>query len=68
MEALAKEAIRGNWSHGHRDRIEFRLFDSSFIFNITLRQELSLHRSKSSMAPCFVFMALAEQKAMDNLL
>jgi len=68
MEALAKEASRGNWSHGHRDRIEFRLFNSSFVFNITSRQELSFHRSKPSMAPCSVFMVLAEQKAMNDLL
>ena len=29
--------LRESWSHSHRDRIEFRLFNSIFIFNITLR-------------------------------
>jgi len=30
-------ALRESWSHGHRDRIQFRLFNSISIFNITLR-------------------------------
>jgi len=27
-------ALRESWSHGHRDRIQFRLFNSISIFNI----------------------------------
>ena len=30
-----------------RDKIEFRLFNSSSIFNITLREELFFYRNKS---------------------
>ena len=42
-----------------RDKIEFRLFNSSSIFNITLREELfSLPKKKPNMLSCPGFMVL----------
>ena len=42
-----------------RDKIEFRLFISSSIFNITLREELfSLPKKNQIMNSCPGFMAL----------
>jgi len=42
-----------------RDKIEFRLFNSSSIFNITLREELFfLPKNKPNMLPCPGFMVL----------
>jgi len=42
-----------------RDKIEFRLFNSSSIFNIILREELfSLPKQKPAMHSCPGFMAL----------
>jgi len=42
-----------------RDKIEFRLFNSSSIFNITLREELfSLPKQKPTMHSCPGFMEL----------
>jgi len=41
------------------DKIEFRLFNSSSIFNVTLREELfSLPKQKQNMHSCPGFMAL----------
>jgi len=37
-----------------RDKIEFRLFNSSSIFNITLREELISYRSKTT--PCILIL------------
>ena len=42
-----------------RDKIEFRLFNSSSIFNITLREELlTSPKQHQIMHPCPDFMAL----------
>ena len=42
-----------------RDKIEFRLFNSSSIFNITFREELfSLLKQNQTMHSCPGFMAL----------
>jgi len=41
---------RALWKTGvtaDRDKIEFRLFNSTSIFNITLREKLSSYRSKT---------------------
>jgi len=41
------------------DKIEFRLFNSSSIFDITLREELfALPKKKPNMLPCPGFMVL----------
>jgi len=42
-----------------RDKIEFRLFHSNSIFNVTLREELfSLPKQNQTMHSCPGFMAL----------
>jgi len=37
-----------------RDKIEFRLFNSSSIFNITLREEIFSYRSETT--PCILIL------------
>jgi len=47
-----------------RDKIEFRLFNSSSIFNITLREELfSLPKKKPNMLPCPGFMGQSPESS-----
>ena len=55
-----KASIRHHWRLGktgvtaERDKIEFRLFNSSSIFNITLREELFSYWSKTT--PCILIL------------
>ena len=53
-EGLGKTGVTAD-----RDKIEFRLFNSSSIFNITLREELfSLPKQNPIVYSCPGFMAL----------
>jgi len=50
-----------------RDKIEFRLFNSSSIFNVTLCEELlSSLKQKTIMPPCPVFMALVTWSSLER--